>query len=176
MNIIPLRKSYDRLDPFERAVAHLDALLAENEEMLIALKPPHMWDALHSERWADSMYITGFLALVYSLLAERVRWACLAGYARHKDKGPDYAEQADSYLDESIEMRQKAINWLKALQALDEIEGLRCLSAVMPFADNYINQMLGRDEEQGEPTEADCSKEYAALREAWGLLTHSCSR
>ena len=173
-NLESLRKEYKNLDTLERALARWEALSARNEDMLDALHLPHIWDCLQSERWLDAMQTVAFLAVIYSQMADHKHLANAALWIIQRGKGADFAE-LDKYLDAIAENRRKAWAWLAALQALDETEGLRCLSVGKFFAGDYINRIMEQTDER-ELTKRSYSRELKILRHLWESATKSCCR
>lgn len=149
-----LRRQYEQLTPFERAVMASEALERLDESAIDALEPPTLWDAFHSTGDKFTFALLAFNAVYESMRGEALYWmgmAMLGGiYAKlvkeQVDGGPEYDEQADRWIDRLNEGKRSAAAWLRALAALDNEMGSACMAYARVFSGEHVKIVAAREE------------------------------
>ena len=167
-----LRKEYDKLNPFERAVMDAEALERQDGDGIDALLPPTLWDAFHGMGSKLAFALLAFIAVHESQKSETLYWMAMFGFMEHrktagkKSAEPGYDEQLDMWLDRAEDGQRRARAWLMALDALDSETGGACMAYVHVFAGEYVKRLMGRAVEE----EIEYNAEFEHLRQMWNAL------
>lgn len=162
-----LRKQYTHLKPFERAVMGSKAIASQDECLIEALKPPTMWDALHTCWYERVFELIAFIAVYESQKADREYLSSALRMNSKPNNGTRHRQYAQP---ERINMqitRHKSIAWITALEALDKERGTACMAAAYTISRSYIEYIL----EQNKTVKANCANELSELSEFWLRLT-----
>ncbi|MCL1916136.1 MAG: hypothetical protein FWG17_05470 [Desulfovibrionaceae bacterium] len=165
-----LRKEYDKLNTFERAVMVAEAASRADGEAISALEPPSLWDAFHCLNYGRLFMGLAFYAVHLSQLADKFYWMAVAAHgaidsverAKRKAKLEELNTRADK-------MEDKRLAWLLALQTLDSEIGGGCMACARAIAGSYIDNVLS---DEMDPEEF--AYELAHLREAWTAVSEDC--
>jgi len=165
-----LRKGYDKLTPYERAVMCIEAVGRQDEAAVDALQPPTLWDAFHDVKACVAFALLAFMATAESLRADGAAWAGRLALILEDDK-EEKADEAelDKLLDLVQEVERKRLAWMLALEALDNETGAACIPLVDVFADGHANKVLKAAKGQ----DICFTRELEYLRDAWGKMTSS---
>ena len=169
-----LRKEYDKLDPFERAVMDAEALERQDGAAIDALLPPTLWDAFHGMGSKLAFALLSFIAVHESQRGENLYWMGMAIslVLRHelewdqKEADPELDEKIDGWIDGMHDGQRRARAWLMALEAIDKETGGACMSYAHVFAGSYVDCIMSREAKK----ETDCSAEFEHLRQMWNAL------
>ena len=131
-----LRKQYEHLNTFERAVMLGEAFVRMDESAVDALEPPSLWDAFHTAGHESLFIAIAFSAVHESQKGEstyRLVWGLLTsaewrGIARG-ELSPAEEEKLIQYEEWMKEAGRKRVAWLLALQALDDEVGSACFAS-----------------------------------------------
>lgn len=169
-NLDVLRKQYEHLTPFERAVMVHEAAIRMDESAVDALEPPSLWDAFHMASHGRVFESIAFTAVHESQNADLMYWAAMAVivmFERDEALFREDSSKNDAKIDECQKRmdagKRGRLAWLRALQALDDEIGSACLVSARISAGKYVANILDRAE--GE--EVDHSAELSYLRELW---------
>lgn len=168
-NLDTLRKQYELLTPFERAVMASEAVERKDEATVAALVPPTLWDAFHEMGNKLAFTILAFTAVHESQKGETQYWLAMTmvGVIDRQKASEGDKQKCDAKRDEWIdrlrdgERRSKA--WLLALEALDTETGGACMPFARTFAGWHVECILSREYAE----EMDYSAELDYLREMW---------
>jgi len=165
-----LRKDYDKLNPFERAVMCIGAMSRKDEAAVDALQPPTLWDAFHDMKTCAAFALLAFMATVESLRADGAAWAGRLGFMI-EDRKEEKADEAklDEFSNLLQEVERRRFAWMLALEALDNEDGTACIPLVDVFADGYAAKML----EDAKGKDVCFDRELERLRDVWGVIAHS---
>ncbi|MCL2123879.1 MAG: hypothetical protein FWH34_07275 [Desulfovibrionaceae bacterium] len=172
-----LRKEYDKLNPFERAVMRAEAAARCDEAAIDALQAPSLWDAFHSAMYGGHFMGIAFWAVSRSQALDTVYWASmailLALESGEKAKGKADQEN-DAKLDEHVRLmnegRRGRVAWLLALQALDDELGVPCMTTARAVAGCHIDAVFS----DKEAANVDFSAELERLRQMWTTVSEYC--
>ena len=165
-----LRKEYDKLTPFERAVMAIEAVSRHDGAALDALEPPSLWDAYHDAKAQEAFTLLAFMATASSLKAEAAAWAgrLMLWIEDHKEERADEAK-LDKYLAMLQEVERKNLAWMLALEALDKETGTACITLADIFASGHASKVL----EAAQGKNIDFAEELAYLQDAWQKISRN---
>lgn len=172
-----LRKRYDQLKPFERAVMLTEAMERLDHDAMDSLESPALWDSamsllyervfallafhvVHQSQKADALY---FCSLSSLLLVDDMH----ENAAGDREKEKQLEARLDALLDYMDAGERRRVAWLLALQALDDETGGACMATARMVAGEYINSTLETAKKEG--AEVDYSEELEILRRMWGI-------
>lgn len=171
-----LRKQYEHLNPFERAVMQLEAIERKDETAIDALVPPSLWDACNTMGDKFAFGLLAFTAIYGSQRGETLYWMSMAMIGiMHSDildaeeieehMGAD--EERDMWIDRAKDGVHRARAWLMALEAFDKETGAACSTYARIFAEGHVIRIMRWKVKE----EVDFSAELEHLREMWTALT-----
>lgn len=165
-----LRKQYEHLTPYERAVMAMDAVSRRDESTIDALDPPSLWDAYHDIKAQLAFILLAFMATADSLRADGAAWAARALLSLEEAKR-EKADEARLHkgLDALVENDRRRVAWILALEALDRETGAACIAAADIFGNGHAREML----ESAKGKNIDFAGELESLRDAWKAISHS---
>ena len=173
-----LRKDYDKLNTYERAVMASKALADMNGELVDALDPPDVWTAYHTDGNKMAFLMLAAFAVSDSkngemvLLAATIMASKLADQLVKAGEGAQL-EKVERELEEwetrAAKGFRRSAAWLLALEALDRETGGACMCWARFIAKEHVEYVLGRKGLD----KVDYSKELNAMRELWNVTMKS---
>lgn len=176
-----LRKQYDNLQAFERAVMFLEAVNRRDESAIDALAAPSLREAYHAHEYERLFTQIAFYAVHQSQTADSLHWLGIAGSfvtqgneERTGKANPANDERLNRFAQHCEEGTRRRVAWLLALHVLDEETGGACMKAARIVAGAYIDQMLEDADGYGMKIDIqDITQELAVLRQMWTAGTQN---
>ena len=172
-----LRKEYDKLKPFERAVMTEEATSRFDEGLVDALCPPSLWDAYQTAGHSRIFEAIAFYAIHESQNGEVLYWlshtgvlTCECGEAWEGEANSKNDKRIELFLSHIEEGERRRLAWVLALQALDKETGGACMVSARIFAGRYVEATLSK----ADAATVDYSAELGHLRELWTAAMQNC--
>ena len=160
----------DKLTPYERASARIQASSRQDDAAVLALQPPTVLDALHDTKTSLAFALLAFTATAESLRAQGAVCSGRLALAGEKD-AEEKANEAEvaQFLTLMGEAERQQFAWILALAVLDIETGGACIPLVDAFANGHAVRTL--EAARGYNIPFDQELEY--LRDMRERLTHT---
>ena len=156
MNVEKLRKSYDKLTPFERAALTIkEATGRQRESEIAALAPNTIADGYQLTEWQLTFLTVASYAMFRASDTEKSFFA----YAYLAEHGGREVPP----LDKAGEVRDSAAGWLAALKRLADDTGAPLIETAKLLDREFPDKMLA----YAEKWHIDGGEQYEILRRLW---------
>lgn len=166
-----LRKQYDRLTSFERAVMTAKAVETKNSALITALCPPTVHSAFHSTANELAFVSLAFIAVYESQRGETAFWKARSamqaiehGEDRKGKANPKNDDKLARWLGIMEEGQRHSIAWILALEELDAEVGGACTSFARSFAGEHCAKVFQS------AVKVEYTDELNALRKMWNTI------
>ena len=163
MNVEKLRKSYDKLTPFERAALTIkEATGRQREAEIDALAPDSMYECLWLTVWEKAFFTVAAFAMFKACLCEK-----LFMQAAYIAEGREAEGREDAPAAEDVcRLLEAAAGWIVALKDLAEETGAPLLDAGKMLDKEYADNMLA----YAAKYPVDYSRQRTLLRQIWNAV------
>ena len=165
MNVEALRKSYDKLTPFERAsLITAEAVGQQRDGEVEALAAPTLFDSLWVTEWNFTFFAVATYAMFKAVYAEKLS---LLAYVHSEQKSPDAPAPVGM-----VECMDAAGGWIAALKRLADQTGAPLMEAGKLLDSEYAARLLDYAEKEG----LDGARQYEVLCQLWEASTRTVNR